>query len=200
VVVVMTGGYHAAEQTLFEAGKWHEVRQARMSWQDTMQVRFVDTIERLTGRGVKAFMSANHQSPDITVELFVLDREHAGWRRHRAGSRSAAWWRRAAGRRSARLQCARALVWTDWSTRPTMAKAPAAVVLLSRSPCRGRLGGAGVEEPEMVGWGWLAHSHRRRWRLCAGPARRTTLRRPEQSEPRRPVRRSTGSQKSATPS
>ena len=26
VVVVMTGGYHAAEQTLFEAGKWHEVR------------------------------------------------------------------------------------------------------------------------------------------------------------------------------
>jgi uncharacterized protein YbcI len=77
VVVVMTGGYHAAEQTLFEAGKWHEVRQARMSWQDTMQVRFVDTIERLTGREVKAFMSANHQAPDITVELFVLGREDA---------------------------------------------------------------------------------------------------------------------------
>ena len=50
VVVVMTGGYHAAEQTLFEAGKWHEVRSARMSWQDTMEVRFVETIERLTHR------------------------------------------------------------------------------------------------------------------------------------------------------
>jgi uncharacterized protein YbcI len=75
VVVVMTGGYHAAEQTLFEAGKWHEVRQARMSWQDTMQVRFVETIERLTRREVQAFMSATHQSPDITVELFVLARE-----------------------------------------------------------------------------------------------------------------------------
>jgi uncharacterized protein YbcI len=75
VVVVMTGGYHAAEQTLFEAGKWHEVRQARMSWQDTMQVRFVETIERLTQRSVKAFMSANHQSPDVTVELFVLTRD-----------------------------------------------------------------------------------------------------------------------------
>ena len=25
VVVVMTGGYYAAEQTLFEAGKWHEL-------------------------------------------------------------------------------------------------------------------------------------------------------------------------------
>ena len=77
VVVVMTGGYHAAEQTLFEAGKWHEVRQARMSWQDTMQVRFVDTIERLTQRRVKAFMSANHQAPDVTVELFVLERDDA---------------------------------------------------------------------------------------------------------------------------
>jgi uncharacterized protein YbcI len=74
VVVVMTGGYHAAEQTLFEAGKWHEVRSARMSWQDTMEVRFVDTIERLTHRRVKAFMSANHQSPDITVEVFLLER------------------------------------------------------------------------------------------------------------------------------
>jgi len=77
VVVVMTGGYHAAEQTLFEAGKWHEVRQARMSWQDSMQVRFVETIERLTHRSVKAFMSANHQSPDVTVELFVLDKDEA---------------------------------------------------------------------------------------------------------------------------
>ncbi len=75
VVVVMSGGYHAAEQTLFEGGKWHEVRQARMSWQDTMQARFVDTIEQLTQRRVKAFMSANHQSPDVTVELFVLERD-----------------------------------------------------------------------------------------------------------------------------
>jgi uncharacterized protein YbcI len=77
VVVVMTGGYHAAEQTLFEDGKWHEVREARMSWQDTMQARFVETIERLTQRRVKAFMNATHQSPDVTVELFVLEREEA---------------------------------------------------------------------------------------------------------------------------
>ena len=75
VVVVMTGGYHAAEQTLFEAGRWHEVRSARMSWQDTMEGRFIETIERLTQRRVKAFMSANHQSPDVTVELFLLERE-----------------------------------------------------------------------------------------------------------------------------
>jgi uncharacterized protein YbcI len=48
VIVVMIGGYTAAERTLFEDGKWHDVRQARLAWQDSMEVRFIDTIERLT--------------------------------------------------------------------------------------------------------------------------------------------------------
>jgi uncharacterized protein YbcI len=72
VVVVLGGGYTAAEQTLFEAGKWYEVRQARQLWQDSMKVRFIDKIEEFTGREVKAFMSANHQDPDFAVEMFVL--------------------------------------------------------------------------------------------------------------------------------
>jgi uncharacterized protein YbcI len=73
VVLVMSGGYTAGEQTMFEAGKWYDVRQARLAWQDSMEVTFVEAIERLTRRSVKAFMSANHQGPDVTVELFVLD-------------------------------------------------------------------------------------------------------------------------------
>ena len=73
VVLVMSGGYTPGEQTMFEAGKWYDVRQARLAWQDSMEARFVEVIERLTRRSVKAFMSANHQGPDITVELFVLD-------------------------------------------------------------------------------------------------------------------------------
>jgi uncharacterized protein YbcI len=77
VVLVMSGGYTPGERTMFEAGKWHEVRQARMAWQDSMEARFVEAIERLTHRSVKAFMSANHQGPDITVELFVLNGDAA---------------------------------------------------------------------------------------------------------------------------
>jgi uncharacterized protein YbcI len=73
VVLVLTGGFTAGEQTLFEDGKWHDVREARQAWQDSMEVRFTDTIERLTERRVKAFMSASHQDPDVSVELFVLD-------------------------------------------------------------------------------------------------------------------------------
>ena len=76
VIVVLGGGYSAAEQTLFEAGKWHEVRKARMSWQDSMQAKFVDAIEELSGRTVAAFMSANRQDPDLAVEMFVLEAEH----------------------------------------------------------------------------------------------------------------------------
>ena len=76
VVVVLSGGYTAAEQTLFEAGKWYEVRLTRQLWQDSMKARFVDKIEELTGRKVKAFMSANHQGPDLAVEMFVLDSDN----------------------------------------------------------------------------------------------------------------------------
>ncbi len=73
VVLVLTGGFSAGEQTLFEAGKWHDVRHARQAWQDSMEERFTQAIERLTHRTVKAFMSASHQDPDVSVELFVLD-------------------------------------------------------------------------------------------------------------------------------
>ena len=75
VVVILGEGYTAGERTLFEAGKWHEVRRVRQIWQDSMQERFVTTIEELTGRKVAAFMSANRQDPDFAVELFVLKRE-----------------------------------------------------------------------------------------------------------------------------
>ena len=72
VMLVLNGGYTAAEHTMFRSGKWHQVREARLAWQDSMEVKFIDTIERLTDRTVKAFMSANHQDPDISVELFIL--------------------------------------------------------------------------------------------------------------------------------
>jgi len=77
VVVILGEGYTAAEQTLFEAGKWYEVRSARQIWQDSMQVLFVNKIEELTGRKVSAFMSANRQDPDFAVELFVLEGDEA---------------------------------------------------------------------------------------------------------------------------
>jgi uncharacterized protein YbcI len=75
VVVILGEGYTASEQTLFEAGKWYDVRSARQIWQDSMQERFVTTIEELTKRRVTGFLSANRQDPDLAVEIFLLESE-----------------------------------------------------------------------------------------------------------------------------
>ena len=72
VIVLFGGGYTAAEQTLFEAGRFVDVRQMRTAFQDTMELRFSAKIEELTGREVIAFMSASHQDPDLALEAFVL--------------------------------------------------------------------------------------------------------------------------------
>lgn len=73
IIVLMRGGYTRYERTLFEDGKWVDVRNMRHAFQDTMEGRFTEAIERLTGREVAAFMSASHQRPDIQIEAFVLD-------------------------------------------------------------------------------------------------------------------------------
>lgn len=72
IVVLFGGGFSAAEQTLFEAGKFVDVRQVRTAFSDSMELRFTDKIEELTGREVVAFMAASHQDPDLVLEAFVL--------------------------------------------------------------------------------------------------------------------------------
>jgi len=73
IIVLMRGGYSRLEKTLFEDGKWLDVRSTRQTFQDTMEGRLSDVIEHLTGREVSAFMSASHQRPDMQIEMFVLD-------------------------------------------------------------------------------------------------------------------------------
>ena len=68
IIVLMRGGFSRLENTLFEDGKWLDVRSMRHAFQDTTQGRFTETIERLTGREVAAFMSASHQHPDVQIE------------------------------------------------------------------------------------------------------------------------------------
>ena len=67
VMVLMRGGYTRFESALFEDGKFLDVRSSRHAFQDTMEGRFTDVIERVTGRQVAAFMSASHQQPDIQI-------------------------------------------------------------------------------------------------------------------------------------
>jgi uncharacterized protein YbcI len=45
----------------------------RHDFQNVMADRYRETIERLTGRNVVAFLSQAHVEPDITIEIFFVD-------------------------------------------------------------------------------------------------------------------------------
>jgi uncharacterized protein YbcI len=73
VVVLLEGGYSRAEQTLREHGRDEVVNEGRMAMQATIEQAGVEAIERLVGRRVYSFMSANDPSKELQAEVFVLE-------------------------------------------------------------------------------------------------------------------------------
>ena len=61
------------ESSLVEAGRDGEVIDDRVTFQNGMQDEFTAEIERLTGRRVTAFLSANQTTPGVACELFFLE-------------------------------------------------------------------------------------------------------------------------------
>jgi len=58
---------------MIEGGRRDLVHEARLAFQLMMRDTYVAIVEEATGRKVRAFMSQNHISPDIAVEIFVLE-------------------------------------------------------------------------------------------------------------------------------
>lgn len=73
VFVLMRGGFSKVEETLLAEGRGDAVVKQRMEFQEVMVERFSGVIEAETGRKVVAFMSGNHQDPDVMAEVFILD-------------------------------------------------------------------------------------------------------------------------------
>ncbi|HTA33434.1 MAG TPA: Na-translocating system protein MpsC family protein [Solirubrobacteraceae bacterium] len=69
---VLGGVYTDVEKTMIELERAPSVRDTRNAFQNAMQRRFVEVVERLSGRGVIAFISDSHVGPDIEIELFML--------------------------------------------------------------------------------------------------------------------------------
>jgi uncharacterized protein YbcI len=69
---VLGGVYTDVEQTMIELERAPSVRDTRNAFQDAMQQKFIDEVERLSGRTVSAFISDSHIGPDIEIELFML--------------------------------------------------------------------------------------------------------------------------------
>jgi uncharacterized protein YbcI len=49
------------------------VHETRSAFQQAMEHRFIDVVEKITGRKVAQFISTHHVGPDLELELFVLE-------------------------------------------------------------------------------------------------------------------------------
>jgi uncharacterized protein YbcI len=56
-------------------GERELVLQSRRAYQRTMGAELIASVEEITGRRVRAFLSDNHIDPDYAVESFVLAHE-----------------------------------------------------------------------------------------------------------------------------
>lgn len=69
---VMGGVYTEVEKTMIELQRGTLVQETRSAFQRAMQQRFIDEVERLSGREVIAFVSNSHVGPDMEIELFIF--------------------------------------------------------------------------------------------------------------------------------
>jgi uncharacterized protein YbcI len=80
IVVVLRGsGFTPLEQTIMDSGEPDRVIAMREDFQRVMAERYKTAIETLTGRKVLAFLSQAHVEPDITMEIFFVDRPLDGF-------------------------------------------------------------------------------------------------------------------------
>jgi uncharacterized protein YbcI len=72
VVCVLEDILSARETKLVAAGSDKQVIDGRVAFQTDTEDEFTEAVERLTGRAVVGFLSANQTSPGIASELFFL--------------------------------------------------------------------------------------------------------------------------------
>jgi uncharacterized protein YbcI len=73
VICILRGGFTTVERTLIDQGKVDAVYEMRRTFQTVMEEQFTAIVQEATGRRVIAYMSQIHQSPDLAVEIFVLE-------------------------------------------------------------------------------------------------------------------------------
>jgi uncharacterized protein YbcI len=80
IVCVLRGaGFTPLEQTMMDSGDGERIVAMREDFQGMMAESYKEMIEELTGRKVLAFLSQAHIEPDITLEVFFVDRPLDGF-------------------------------------------------------------------------------------------------------------------------
>ena len=65
--------YTDVEKTMIELQRQALVHETRSAFQQAMEHRFIEAVERLTDRRVSKFISTHHVGPDLELELFILE-------------------------------------------------------------------------------------------------------------------------------
>jgi uncharacterized protein YbcI len=73
VVCTLEDSFTPAERRLAEMGEHQRLRDTRLYFQHATEGMFIETIERLLGRKVRAFNSSIDTHHDISVEVFHLE-------------------------------------------------------------------------------------------------------------------------------
>jgi uncharacterized protein YbcI len=72
ITVVLEQSMTTGERSLQREGKGELVLTVRRAYQETVAPQLIDAVQRLSGRRVLAFLSANNLEPDLAVETFML--------------------------------------------------------------------------------------------------------------------------------
>jgi uncharacterized protein YbcI len=73
LLCTLTGSFTPAEHSLVQLGEHERLRETRLFYQHARERDFRDTVERVTGRRVVAFMSAIDTVADMACEVFYLE-------------------------------------------------------------------------------------------------------------------------------
>jgi uncharacterized protein YbcI len=73
VLVMLEQTLTKGEQVLVAKGRSENVLALRREYQEAMRDESSEKVAELTGREVTAMMSANHLSPDLAAEIYILD-------------------------------------------------------------------------------------------------------------------------------
>jgi uncharacterized protein YbcI len=75
VICTLEHSLTPAEKRLVEMGEHQRLRDTRMYFQHATERQFRETVERLTGRPVRAFISGIDTCVDVSSEVFHLGRQ-----------------------------------------------------------------------------------------------------------------------------
>jgi uncharacterized protein YbcI len=73
IICTLENSFTPAERAMAEMGEHQRLRETRLMFQHAREGDFRETVERITGRRVRAFISGTDTIEDVSCEVFYLE-------------------------------------------------------------------------------------------------------------------------------